>query len=296
MNNKLNWNDYEAVLRVADAGSLSKAALVTGSSHPTMFRRINAVEEKLGVRLFERFRTGYQPTAAGEDIVAAARQIAELTNATERRLSGQDLRPSGVVRVTTTDTLFFGLLANEITHFREAEPGITLDITVSNEISNLSLREADIAIRPASAPDDHLVGRNLGLIQQAVYANRALDLNDTSPQPWSTLPWIGPSVSMAYGQLHVWMRELELDGTCVCRVDSVLAMYAAVKSGIGVAALPCYLAETNPDLKRIGDPVKNLAVDLWLLTHPDLRNTARVRAALDHFGKRGVLLDGYGKA
>lgn len=290
MNDKLDWNDYETVLRVAEAGSLSKAAHMTGSSHPTMFRRINAVEEKLGVRLFERFRTGYQPTAAGEEIVSVARQIAELTNTTERRLSGQDLRPSGVVRVATTDTLLFGLLAPEIERFRQVESEITLDIVVSNEISNLSLREADIAIRPASSPDDHLVGRNLGLIRQAVYAHHTLDFDDKPPSPWKTLPWVGPSPSMAYGQLHTWMREVECDEKCVCRLDSVLAMYAAVKSGIGVAVLPCYLADTDIDLTRIGDPVDDVAVDLWLLTHPDLRHTARVRAALDHFGKLGALL------
>ncbi len=290
MNDKLDWNDYEIVLRVADAGSLSKAAQMLGSSHPTMFRRINAVEEKLGVRLFERFRTGYKATAAGEELVSVARQIAELTNNTERRLSGQDLRPSGVVRIATTDTLLSGLLTREIVRFRQLEPDITLDITVSNEVSNLSLREADIAIRPTSKPDDHLVGRNLGLIRQAVYAHRRLDIGDEPPPQWKTLPWVGPSLSMPYGQLHAWMRNVECDEKCICRMDSVLAMYAAVKSGIGVAVLPCYLADTDIDLTRIGNPVEDVAVDLWLLTHPDLRHTARVRATLDHFGKLGAHL------
>ncbi|QHQ37131.1 LysR family transcriptional regulator [Algicella marina] len=290
MNDKLDWNDYETVLRVADAGSLTRAAQLAGSSHPTMFRRINAVEQKLGVRLFDRFRTGYRPTAAGEEIVSVARQIAELTNATERRLSGQDLRPSGVVRVATTDTLLYGLLAGEIGRFRQLQPEITLDIAVSNEISDLSLREADIAIRPASSPDDHLVGRRLGPIRQAVYAHRTLDVADRPPPRWKALPWIAPSASMAYGQLHAWLRKMECDEACVCRLDSVLAMYAAVKSGIGVAVLPCYLADTDTELKRIGHPVDELAVDLWLLSHPDLRSTARVRAVLDHFGKLGALL------
>ncbi len=289
MNDKLDWNDYETVLLIAEAGSLSKAAHLAGSSHPTMFRRINLVEKKLGVRLFERLRTGYQPTAAGEEIVSVARQIAELTNDTERRLSGRDLRPSGVVRVATTDTLLFGLLAPEIQHFRQLEHDITLDIAVSNEISNLSLREADIAIRPASSPDDHLVGRKLGLIQQAVYADRTLDLREKLG-PWKTLPWVGPSPSMAYGQLHAWMRNVECDGKCVCRLDSVLAMYAAVRSGVGVAVLPCYLADTDTELKRLGNPIDEVAVDLWLLTHPDIRHTARVRAAMDHFGKLSALL------
>jgi DNA-binding transcriptional LysR family regulator len=248
------------------------------------------VEEKLGVRLFERFRTGYQPTPAGDEIVSVARQIAELTNATERRLSGQDQRPSGVVRIATTDTLLSGLLMREIERFRQLEPEITLDIAVSNEISNLSFREADIAIRPALSPDDHLVGRNLGLIRQAVYAHHTLNLQNKLPPRWKDMPWVGLSPSMPYGQVRAWMRNIECDEKCVSRMDSVLAMYAAVKSGIGVAVLPCYLADSDTQLSRIGKPVDELAVDLWLLTHPDLRHTARVRAALDHFGNLGALL------
>lgn len=289
MNNKLDWNDYEIVLRIAEAGSLSKAANLARSSHPTMFRKINAMEDKLGVRLFDRFRTGYRLTAAGEELVDAARRMAELANETERRLSGQDLRASGVVRLATTDTLLYGILAPKIALLRRLEPDITLDIVVSNEITNLSLREADIAIRPASSPDGHLVGRKLGRIWQAVYAHRSLDPGCPPRPPWKTMHWIGPSPSMPYGQLHAWMRDAGCDEACVCRLDTVLGMYAAVRSGIGSAVLPCYLADADTDLVRLGDPIEEVSVDLWLLTHPDLRHTARVRAVLDLFGNVGTL-------
>lgn len=290
MNDRLDWSDYQAVLRIAETGSLTKAAQVAGVSHPTMFRKVNAVEKKLGVRLFERFRTGYQPTTAGEEIVSAARRIAELTNETERRVSGRDLRPSGVVRLATTDTLLFALLAPEIARFRRLEPGITLDIAVSNEIFDLSNREADIAIRPATSPEEHLVGRRLGLIRQAVYAVRSHALEELPRPAWQTFDWVGPSSSMAYRQLHDWMSENDCDSSYVCRMDTLLGMYAAVRSGIGVAVLPCYLADADPDLSRIGDPLDDLAIDLWLLTHPDLRRTARIRAVLDYFGgKCGAL-------
>lgn len=285
MNSKLAWNDYEIILKVADAGSLSKAARLAGTSHPTIFRKLNAVEEKLGVRLFERFRTGYQPTAACEELLKTARQIAELTITTERRLSGQDLRLSGTVRVATTDSLLYGLLAPEVTRFQKQEPGIMLDISVSNEVTNLARREADIAIRPASSPNDHLFGKKLGNIRQAVYAHYSLGL-ENAPQPQlETLPWIGPGSLMPYSQLHAWMRKKGYEEKCVCRFDSVLAMFAGVKSGLGVAVLPCYLADTEPELVRLADTIDDVCIDLWLLTHPDLRHTVRVRAALDHFGK-----------
>lgn len=286
MNNRLDWNDYQTVLRIAEAGSLSGAAHRSGSSHPTMFRRINAVEEKLGVRLFERFRTGYRLTAAGEEVAATAREIEELTNETERRVGGRDLRPSGVVRLATTDTLLNGLLAAELVLLRQAEPEIVLEVSVSNEISDLSFREADIAIRPAAAPPEHLIGRRLGRIRQAVYALQDWDAGEADGQDWSALPWIGPSASTPYPQLHAWMRDTGYDRSCVSRVNSVLGMHAAVRSGVGVAVLPCYLAEPDPALRRLGGPIEDLAVDLWLLTHPDLRQTARVRAVLDYFGSR----------
>ncbi|MAW88249.1 MAG: LysR family transcriptional regulator [Phyllobacteriaceae bacterium] len=289
MNNRLDWSDYEIVLRIADTGSLSRAAKMSGLSHPTLFRRINAVEEKLGVRLFDRFRTGYQPTAAGEEVVSTARRIAELVNETERLISGRDLRPSGSVRVATTDTLLFGLLSPLIARFRQVAPEIRLDIVVSNEISDLSMREADIAIRPASAPDEHLVGRKLGVIRQAVYAHRSHDFGDAIRTPLDTLPWVGPSFSMAYAQLHAWMKKNGCDRACVCRMDSVLGMCAAVRSGVGVAVLPAYLAASDTELLCLGDTVDDLSVDLWILTHPDLRRTARVRAVLDFFAELGTI-------
>lgn len=286
MNERLDWNDYEIVLRIAEAGSLSGAAHRMGLSHPTVFRKINRVEEKLGVRLFDRFRTGYRLSTAGEEVAAAAREIEERINETERRVAGRDLRPSGTVRLATTDSLLVGLLAPEIASLRELEPEIMLDLAVSNRISDLSAREADIAIRPASTPDEHLVGRRLGRIEQAVYACCSFDRSKIEGKPWASLPWIGPSRSMAYGQLHAWMRDNGCDDACVCRMDSVLGMRAAVRNGIGLTVLPCYLAETDGDLQRIGGAIEPLTVDLWLLTHPDLRHTARVRAVLDYFGSR----------
>ena len=287
MNRELDWDDYRVVLLIAEAGSLSGAAGKAAVSHPTMFRRINAIEDKLGVRLFERFRSGYQPTLAGEEVVAVARRIAELTNETERRIEGRDLRPSGRVRIATTDSLLVGLLSPDIARFRRLEPDITLEIAASNAVSDLSLREADIAIRPTSAPDPHLVGRKLGAIRHGLYAGRSFELGGAALHDLRTRPWLGPGPSMAYGLLHAWMKENRFDAACVYRADTVLGLYAAAREGVGLAVLPCYLAEQDRELVRIGSHADDIAVDLWLLTHSDLRHTARVRAALDHFAGSG---------
>lgn len=282
MNNKLSWADYEIVLQIADAGSLSNAARRSGTSHPTLFRKINVIEEKLGVRLFERFRTGYKPTPAGEEIVDVARQMSTLTNEAERHLSGRDLRPSGVVRIATTDTLLFALLTPMLVEFRKIEPDIVLEIIASNEILDLSLREADIALRPVEKPEPHLVGRKLGIIRQSIYGRAHQDNQKADQHRASEQHWIGPSRSMAYHALHKWMEDNHYNDLCVCRMNTVLGMYRAAQAGVGRAVLPTYLGESDACLSRYGGPVKEVAVDLWLLTHPDLRQTARVRAVLNY--------------
>lgn len=248
------------------------------------------MEEKLGVRLFERFRTGYQPTAAGEEVVAVARQIAELTTDAERRVAGRDLRPSGTVRIATTDTLLFALLAPLVAQFQQVEPEITLEIIASNETSDLSQRDADIALRPAATQEQHLVGRKLGVIKQAVYAPLNFGHESLAEQEFGALPWVGPSRSMPYPELHTWMKRNRCDEACVCRMNTVLGMHAAVRSGVGLAVLPLYLAEPDRELRRVSMPVDDITVDLWLLTHPDLRRTARVRAVLNFLAKSDFLL------
>ncbi|ONX33914.1 LysR family transcriptional regulator, partial [Burkholderia cenocepacia] len=167
---RLSWDDLRLVLAVAQAGSLAGAARRLGISHATVFRRLAAIEAELGVKLFERTRAGYAPTPAGEDAAAAAERIQDEVHGVERRVAGRDVRPSGTVRVTTTDTLLSGLLSPVFAAFRHACPEITLEVSVSNAVFDLSKREADVAIRPSSSPPEVLIGRRVGTIAQAVYA------------------------------------------------------------------------------------------------------------------------------
>lgn len=142
------WDDLRTVLAIAQSGSLSGAARALGVSHATVFRRLGAIEERLGARLFERHRIGYTPTTAGEDVAAAAVRIEAEVTGIERRVAGRDLLPSGTVRVTTTDTLLQGLLSPVFADFRRSYPDIHLEVAVSNTLFSLSRREADVAVRP----------------------------------------------------------------------------------------------------------------------------------------------------
>src|SRR5690554_1981895 len=166
-----NWDDLRVFLAVARAGSLSGAARALGVNHSTVFRRIGAFEQMLGVRLFERLPNGYLLTPAGEAMREGALRVEEEIAGLSRKVTRQDLRLSGTVRVTTIDMLAFGLLPRHIAGFRKDYPGIEIELVVGNATLNLGRREADIALRVGSEPPESLVGRRVGRLVFAVYGS-----------------------------------------------------------------------------------------------------------------------------
>ncbi len=227
----LQWDDLRVILSIAEAGSLSGAGRRLRASHATVFRRLNAIEARLGVALFERSRTGYAPTAAGEDLAATAARVQAEVLGAERRMAGRDLRLSGSIRVTTTDTLLMGLLSPIFADFQREHPEITLEVAVSNQLFNLSQRDADVAVRPSAAPPEHLVGRPAGRIAQAVYARAG-----AAPDAW-----VGPDRHLGYNALDIWMADSGANQRCRYRVDTMLGMYAAVREGQGGPCCPVIL-------------------------------------------------------
>lgn len=160
------------VLAVAEGASLAAAARILGVNHTTVLRRVNAFEARLGIRLFDRLPTGYALTTGGEELLGAARTMAETVNELARKLSGQDLRFEGALRVTTTDTLMVSVLPPILAAFRELHPGIRVEAMTQNSIANLTHRDADVAIRPVSQPQEILVGRRISGVAFAAYAAR----------------------------------------------------------------------------------------------------------------------------
>lgn len=267
------WDDLRVVLAIATAGSLAGAARRLDASHATLFRRLNAIEARLGVRLFERSRRGYTPTAAGTELAEVAERIAGEVQEVERRLAGRDLQLSGTLRVTTTDTLLMGLLSPIFADFRRAHPHIQLEVAVSNQRFDLARRDADVALRPSASPPQHLVGRRVALIEQAIYGRPGDDPAEAA--------WIGPDRHLGYDALATWLADAGLEERCHYRIDTLLGMLAAARDGLGCAVLPCYLADAEPALRRLSEPIPALATELWLLTHPDLRRVARIRAFME---------------
>ncbi|WP_166254890.1 LysR family transcriptional regulator [Marinobacter salicampi] len=278
----LAWNDFETILAIATSGSLSGAARSLSVSHATVFRRIGEIEQRLGVTLFERSRTGYRPTLAGEELAETARIMDEAALAAERKVAGRDLEPSGEIWATTTDSLLMGLLAPLFTEFRHKYPRIVLDVAVSNQLFNLTRREADVAIRPSNRPPENLIGRPLATIGQAVYGHRSFGLKPGAPiESLAGQPWIGAGPRLQDSALDQWMDTNQLKEACVYRVDTLVSILSAIRSGMGLAVMPCYLADGEPDIVQLTSPIPELEYGLWFLMHPDLRGVVRIHALMD---------------
>ncbi len=276
----LAWDDLRVVLAVARAGSLAGAARALGVNHSTVFRRLNTFEEQLGVRLFERLANGYALTIAGEEMRASAERVEQEIDRLDRRITGQDLRLQGTLAITTTDTLASCVLAPHLVAFKRAHPAIELNLLLENQYVNLSKRQADIAIRPTLSPPDTLVGRRIAAIAFAPFVSAHL-LTDKPNPHLGDLDWIAVDESLAHLAADKWFRATLPGANVVMRSNSLTGLMAAAVSGMGVAMLPCFIGDPSPVLTRLADPVDAAASALWLLTHEDLRHTARVRAFMD---------------
>lgn len=278
----LPWTDLQHVLAVADAGSVARGAKALGVNHTTVLRRVAACERTLGVKLFARSPAGYTLTAAGEEIAAAARAMHETVLSIERTVAGRDLRLTGTVRVTTTDTLAHSLMPAVLMSFAAAQPSIALELTTTNVMVNLTRRDADIAVRPTSSPPPNLVGRRVAEVAIALYAAPSYLARTAARRPLDKHAWLAPDDSLASTTIAQWMRSELSHVTPVLRADTLTSLARAALAGLGVAALPCYLADPQPGLERVRGPIATMATELWVLTHADLRGTARVRAVSDH--------------
>jgi DNA-binding transcriptional LysR family regulator len=283
MHSGMDWSDLQYVLAVARHGTFAGAARALRVSHTTVLRRIGAFEAAHGIRLFDRGSSGYVLTAGGEELLAAAQSVADVVTALERRLAGQDLRLEGVVRATTLDTLMASLLPPILAGFQAEHPGVRVELAVSASVANLSRREADVAIRVSADPPDTLIGRRIAPVAMAIY--QARDARTLAAEgAWEAGRWIAPSDGLSDTAIAAWMRKRLPHAEVVLEADSLVSMARAAAAGIGLAALPCYLGDSMPQLRRasVGVVPQEAPSHLWVLSHRDLRDTARVRAFTEY--------------
>lgn len=276
-----DWDDFRLFLAVGQAGSLSGAARQLGVNHSTVLRRLGALEARMAVRLFDRLPTGYAMTLAGEALRERLQGVGEQIDAAQRHLMGLDLRLTGVIRITSTDTFMAGLLGPILADFRALHPGIELQVVMNNLFLSLTKREADVAIRPTNAPPDHLVGRRAGRLQTAVYASRAYLAKHPATTPLAAHDWVAPDEGLSHLLQAKWLREQVPPARIAARVDSLVGMTQLVKRGLGLGMLLCMLADAEDELVQVEPPREALDTQVWVLTHPDLKEVARIKAFTD---------------
>jgi DNA-binding transcriptional LysR family regulator len=285
----LTLTDLPLILALARARTLAAAAEQLNVDTSTVFRRLNALEERLRVRLFDRSARGYQLTAAGERAAAAAESMESELHALDRDITGRDQKLEGTLRVTASETLSHAVLPKLFASFHATHPRIQLILSIDNRVLDLSRREADVALRTRRPTDPSLFGRKLADIAWAWYGaaessgrtiRRAKGSFNFSNQ--AVIGWDEPGARIAASE---WVAAQVPADRIVYRTNSIVNQLMAVRAGIGIALLPCYLADTDATTKRISSPVSGIAGELWIVTHKDLKDTARIRAFLSIVGE-----------
>jgi DNA-binding transcriptional LysR family regulator len=288
----VSWDDLRTALSLAERGSVRGAARALGVSHSTVLRRIAALESVTSVRLFERKPEGYELTPAGQDVFDTARAVEDLVVALERRVEGRDLRLSGPIRVTLPDP-FLPFLLPVFREFGRAHPEIEVTLAVGVGYADLAHREADVAIRTTSEPPPDLVGRRVAEAGVAIYGSKRY-LSRRSTRDLEALDWIGweEGSAMAFAQ---WMRKCVPRARVALRVTTSWVISEAIDADLGVALLPCATGSVKKGWQQVRQ-LKEASAPLWILTHKDLRTTARVRALRDFLadaiGRQRGLIEG----
>lgn len=295
----LNWDDLRHAMAVGEAGSLAGAARALGVNHTTVLRRLDALETQLGARLFDRQRSGYQPTEAGLALLEQGRHMAVRVDEIERQILGRDRALAGPLRLTTAFVVMDHLLPRPLAAFARAYPGIEVEVVENAFLNDLNSsqpttdkgavrREADVALRLSAHVAEHLVGRQLGMTHCQVYALRGAPGLPQQVTPLAELvgdaPWVAFEKDTSVRAYDPWLRKLLAQSNVRVRVDIYNAKASMLHTGIGIGVLPTFMAEKHPELIAVSEPIPEMAQPLWMVTHPDLRHTARVKAFMKFVG------------
>lgn len=280
---KTEWSDLRVFLTLAREGNLAAAARRLGVSHPTVARRVKALEDAIGTHLFDRLPNGFALTAAGEQLVGDAEVMERAAESIDRRGAGLGeaaQQSVGTVRLSASEAMT-AFVASRLPRLRVGRQCIEFELAASHMLANLSRREADLLIREQVPDMASIVTRKLGRVAYAVYASPSLGVRDTSRRNLAKQTWIGFDEDHNYMPGQSWTRAL-LDGARPkLRVNNWLVLQETVRAGAGLAVLPCYLGDADRDLHRVGNVLDDVWADQWLLVHEDLRALPRVRSAMD---------------
>lgn len=279
-----DWDDYRFFLAVAQEGSLSAAARSLKVSQPTVSRRITQLEERLGVRLFDQLPTGMKLTPSGGHIVDSAEAVQEKAIELRRKIAGRETDVAGEVVITATQSFASYWLAGCLAKFSQSYPDVTVSCLADNQTLSLSRREADVAIRFARPKSSGLIGSRVGYVHCGIYASDAYLGANGEPETLADLKQhklidtVEPISRFPQSrELKELMREARVSATTNCP-HTYLALAAA---GQGLICTTCYTAAHAPNLRRILASQYDKKIELWMVVHPDLKASARIRVLMD---------------
>lgn len=265
----INWNDLRYLLALAREGTVSGAGRVLSVEHTTVARRISALEKQLGSRLFDRLPNGYVMTPVAEKLYPHAISMEEVIQVADREVFGMDEQLSGNLKLTASYDIFSRLVTPELSKFTHKYPGIVLELLSSSGLANLSGRQADIAVRLSPNPPEYLIGRKVLPLSHGVYAS-AKYLNKKRNTDTLVL-WEHEN------KTPQWVADHFPKARVAIRANEILSMMESIRNHLGVGRLPCYIGDSEPTLRRLDLNLKPSTWGIWVLSHVDLRSTARVR-------------------
>ncbi len=275
-----DWSDLRVFLTLAREGSLTAAARCLEVSHPTVARRIKALEDAIGARLFDRLPDRFVLTAAGEELLTDVKAMDRAAESIHRRSAGLSDTIHGTVRLSA-DEAMADFIARHLPRIRHGRKCVEIELVASHQLANLSRREADLLIRQDMPDLAGIVTRKLGRTAHAVYAHPDQRPADGSAGALQAMTWVGFDEEHIYMPGQRWMLTL-LDGARpAVRVNNWLLLREAARAGVGLAVLPCFMGDADPVLRRIGRPIEEAGTDQWLLVHRDLRVLPRIRGVMD---------------
>ena len=275
-----DWSDLRVFLTLAREGSLTAAARSLDVSHPTVARRIKALEDQIGARLFDRLPDRFVLTAAGEELLADVKVMDRAAESIHRRSAGLSDTVHGTVRLSA-DEAMADFIARHLPRIRHGRKCVEIELVATHQLAYLARREADLLIRQDVPDLAGIVTRKLGRTAHAVYAHPDQRPADLSREVLRAATWIGFDEEHIYMPGQRWMLNL-LDGARpAVRVNNWLLMRETVRAGVGLAVLPCFMGDADPVLRRIGGPIEEAGTDQWLLVHRDLRVLPRIRGVMD---------------
>ncbi len=279
-----SWDDFRFFLATTKAGSFSKAANDLGVTQPTMSRRIENLEQRLGVRLFDRLPSGVVLTSEGETILDSARHIERMVQEIQRRVYGSDRRLEGTVRISVTDGLAAYWMTPRLATFQNDHPGIAVEFLCSIEPADALTLETDLSIRFSKPQQPDLIAVRLANFHFVPWASAGyLERHGAPKEPEDLLEHRLLDHFAYYGNDGDWSKWFALARAADLisyRTNSSAALLSAIQNGLGIGLLPTYSCDCVDGIVPLDLNVRTRD-EVWLTYHPSLQDVARVRAVID---------------